>query len=131
MSPFLTISGAPQASAYHTRLRRAALRIIKQHLPWRQRQTLAACYHNILRPNLPAETVLVTFLPTHFHTTAQRSELQQQLMGKIGHGAPATLIAPFRNASMDFFEVIVSASMDKSLPPAYNLGRQQSDAHYL
>jgi len=48
MSPFLTISGAPQASAYHTRLRQAALRTIKQHLPWRQRQTLAACYLNIL-----------------------------------------------------------------------------------
>jgi hypothetical protein len=130
MSALLTISGAPQSSVYHTRLRFAALRLIKQALQWKQRQALVACYHNIYRQGLPTETVLVTYLSTTLHTTAQRSELQQQLMAKIGHGTPATLIAPFRNASMDFFEVIISASFDKMLPPVCNLERQQGDAHY-
>jgi len=31
---------------------------------------------------------------------------------------------------MDFFEVILSASLTKSIPPAYNLARQQCDANY-
>jgi hypothetical protein len=121
LPPTVSISGDPQSSAYHTRLRFAALRIIKRALPWKQRQALVACYHNIYRQGLPTETVLVTYLPTTFHTTVQRSELQQQLMAKIGHGTPATLITPFRNASMDFFEVIISASFDKMLPPVCNL----------
>ena len=31
---------------------------------------------------------------------------------------------------MDFFEVIISASFDKMLPPVCKLERQQGDAHY-
>jgi hypothetical protein len=71
MTPLLTISGVPQSSSYLTRLRFAALRTIKQHLPSKHKHALVACYHNISRHNSPVETVLVIYLPSSFHTVAQ------------------------------------------------------------
>ena len=130
MSPLLTISGVPQAGAYQTRLRFAALRLIKAQLPWKLRHALIACYHHIRRPNLPAEPVLVIYLPSRFHSPLQRSDLQQALMDKTGHGSPATLSLPFRNATMDFFEVVLSASSCTAVIPNYNLLRQQESGFY-
>ena len=47
MPLLLTISGAPQSSSYLVILRIAALRIIKQQLPSKQRPALIACHYNI------------------------------------------------------------------------------------
>ena len=130
MTPLLYISGVPQAGSYQTRLRFAALRILREQLQWKSRQALTACYHHIKRPNIPAETVLVAYLPSNYHSQSQRTALQHDLMNLIGHRAPANQTNPFRNATMEFFEVVLSASTTADLMPAYNMTRQRENGNY-
>ena len=130
LTAFITLSGILQSSSYQTKFRFSALRRVKTLLPHKARLALQACYHNISQPHLPAETVLVLYLPTSLHTLSQRHTLQQHLLRELGHGAPATLAQPFRNISLDFFEAIMAVPSGSPLTSTYHLQLQQAHAHH-
>ena len=79
---------------------------------------------------LPAETVLVVFLPATFHTPQERQALQQKLLREIGHGTPASDTIPLRNVTLDFFEAVMATPSNIPLTSQYHMQRQQASGFY-
>ena len=130
MTALVTFSGVMQSSSYHTHFRHAALRLIKRHLPIRHRNEVHGCYHNITMGMLPAETILVIFLPTDMHTPQERASLQRNLFRDIGHGIPASDAFQMRNVTLDFFEAVMAIPSNTPLTLPYHLQQQQARGFY-